>query len=102
MGSWEAIKMDSSLKLGDKILQNSSKLQFKKINARAEYLLKVLKKQIDTKLGVVRKFYFISITSLKNPYTFILFQQGYVLIPQLEYPLKVIPRSPIFLFFRVF
>ncbi|XP_076676653.1 chromodomain-helicase-DNA-binding protein 1 isoform X2 [Andrena cerasifolii] len=56
MGSWEAIKMDNTLKLGDKILPNS-KLQLKKINARAEYLLKVLKKQIDTKLGVpkVRK-----------------------------------------------
>ncbi|XP_031835828.1 chromodomain-helicase-DNA-binding protein 1 isoform X4 [Nomia melanderi] len=53
MGSWEAIKMDSSLKLGDKILPNS-KLQLKKINARAEYLLKVLKKQIDTKLGVTK------------------------------------------------
>ncbi|XP_076641025.1 chromodomain-helicase-DNA-binding protein 1 isoform X4 [Halictus rubicundus] len=53
MGSWEAIKMDSSLKLGDKILPNS-KLHLKKINARAEYLLKVLKKQIDTKLGVTK------------------------------------------------
>nr|XP_033342119.1 chromodomain-helicase-DNA-binding protein 1 isoform X3 [Megalopta genalis] len=53
MGSWEAIKMDNSLKLGDKILPNS-KLHLKKINARAEYLLKVLKKQIDTKLGVTK------------------------------------------------
>lgn len=54
MGSWEAIKMDSSLKLGDKILPNDSKPQIKQLNARAEYLLKVLKKQIDAKLGVTR------------------------------------------------
>ncbi|XP_026669503.1 chromodomain-helicase-DNA-binding protein 1 isoform X2 [Ceratina calcarata] len=54
MGSWEAIKMDNSLKLGDKLLPNGSKLQIKKIHARAEYLLKVLKKQIDSKLGVTK------------------------------------------------
>ncbi|XP_053972660.1 chromodomain-helicase-DNA-binding protein 1 isoform X3 [Hylaeus volcanicus] len=54
MGSWEAIKMDNTLKLGDKILQNGSKVHLKKIHARAEYLLKVLKKQIDTKLGVTK------------------------------------------------
>ncbi|CAK9826197.1 Chromodomain-helicase-DNA-binding protein 1 [Anthophora retusa] len=71
MGSWEAIKMDNSLKLGDKLLPNGSKLQLKKINARAEYLLKVLKKQIDSKLGV-----------------------GYVLIPQSEYQFKTKARKP--------
>lgn len=54
MGSWEAIKMDESLKLGDKILLNGSKAQIKKIQARGEYLLKILKKQMDQKLGVVR------------------------------------------------
>ncbi|CAD1468457.1 unnamed protein product, partial [Heterotrigona itama] len=54
MGSWEAIKMDNNLKLGDKLFPNGSKLQFKKINTRAEYLLKVLKKQIDSKLGVIK------------------------------------------------
>ncbi|KAG7198230.1 hypothetical protein KM043_005637 [Ampulex compressa] len=54
MGSWEAIQMDSTLKLGDKILSNGSKVQLKRVNARAEYLLKVLKKQIDLKLGVTR------------------------------------------------
>ncbi|XP_068971300.1 chromodomain-helicase-DNA-binding protein 1 isoform X2 [Bombus flavifrons] len=54
MGSWEAIKMDNNLKLGDKLLPNGSKLQLKKINTRAEYLLKVLKKQIDSKLGVTK------------------------------------------------
>lgn len=54
MGSWEAIKLDASLKLGDKILQNNeSKPQVKQLNTRAEYLLKVLKKQMDLKLGVV-------------------------------------------------
>lgn len=56
MGSWEAIKMDASLKFGDKILTNGSKVQLKRVNARAEYLLKVLKKQMDLKLGVVRSF----------------------------------------------
>lgn len=61
MGSWEAIKMDNSLKLGDKIFPNGSKLHLKKVNARAEYLLKVLKKQMDSKLGVVRNYCFIFI-----------------------------------------
>ncbi|XP_070171806.1 chromodomain-helicase-DNA-binding protein 1 isoform X3 [Polyergus mexicanus] len=54
MGSWEAIKMDASLELGDKIFPNGSKVQLKRVNARAEYLLKILKKQIDLKLGVTR------------------------------------------------
>lgn len=54
MGSWEAIKMDESLKLGDKILINGSKAQIKRIQTRGEYLLKILKKQMDQKLGVVR------------------------------------------------
>jgi hypothetical protein len=60
MGSWEAIKMDESLKLGDKILLNGSKAQIKRIQARGEYLLKILKKQMDQKLGVVR-FYLFSL-----------------------------------------
>ncbi|XP_024942865.1 chromodomain-helicase-DNA-binding protein 1 isoform X3 [Cephus cinctus] len=54
MGSWEAIKMDATLKLGDKILPNDCKPQVKQLNARAEYLLKVLKKQMDLKLGLTR------------------------------------------------
>ncbi|XP_012264191.2 chromodomain-helicase-DNA-binding protein 1 isoform X1 [Athalia rosae] len=55
MGSWEAIKLDASLKLGDKILpHNENKPQIKQLNTRAEYLLKVLKKQMDLKLGVTR------------------------------------------------
>lgn len=56
MGSWEAIKTDANLELGDKIFPNGSKVQLKRVNARAEYLLKNLKKQIDLKLGVVRSF----------------------------------------------
>ncbi|XP_029169357.1 chromodomain-helicase-DNA-binding protein 1 isoform X7 [Nylanderia fulva] len=52
MGSWEAIKTDASLQLSDKIFPNGSKVQLKRVNARAEYLLKILKKQIDLKLGV--------------------------------------------------
>ncbi|XP_011692493.1 PREDICTED: chromodomain-helicase-DNA-binding protein 1 isoform X2 [Wasmannia auropunctata] len=52
MGSWEAIKTDASLELGDKIFPNGNKVQLKRVNARAEYLLKILKKQIDLKLGV--------------------------------------------------
>lgn len=64
MGSWEAIKMDASLELGDKIFPNGSKVQLKRVNARAEYLLKILKKQIDLKLGVVRSFCIRHITSI--------------------------------------
>ncbi|XP_011308420.1 chromodomain-helicase-DNA-binding protein 1 isoform X2 [Fopius arisanus] len=54
MGCWEAIKMDPSLKLSEKILPNESKPQVKQLNARAEYLLKILKRQMDSKLGVTR------------------------------------------------
>ncbi|XP_036148623.1 chromodomain-helicase-DNA-binding protein 1 isoform X3 [Monomorium pharaonis] len=54
MGSWEAIKTDASLELGDKIFPNGNKAQLKRVHARAEYLLKILKKQIDLKLGVAR------------------------------------------------
>ncbi|XP_070517444.1 chromodomain-helicase-DNA-binding protein 1 isoform X3 [Cardiocondyla obscurior] len=52
MGSWETIKTDASLELGDKISPNGNKAQLKRVHARAEYLLKLLKKQIDLKLGV--------------------------------------------------
>lgn len=55
MGSWEAIKADPSLKLNEKLQGNgSNKLQWKRISTRGEYLLKVLKKQMELKLGVVR------------------------------------------------
>lgn len=50
MGSWEAIKMDPSLGISDKILPNEEKKpQAKHLQSRAEYLLKVLKKNIDLK-----------------------------------------------------
>jgi hypothetical protein len=56
MGSWEAITTDANLELGDKIFPNGNKVQLKRVNTRAEYLLKILKKQIDLKLGVVRSY----------------------------------------------
>lgn len=53
MGSWEAIKMDPSLGISDKILPNSDKKpQAKHLLKRAEYLLKVLRANIDLKKGV--------------------------------------------------
>ncbi|KAJ8678357.1 hypothetical protein QAD02_014144, partial [Eretmocerus hayati] len=55
MGSWDAIKTDENLKLGEKMLLNESKAQAKRIQARGEYLLKVLKKQMDQKLGVAKQ-----------------------------------------------
>ncbi|XP_066591256.1 chromodomain-helicase-DNA-binding protein 1 isoform X2 [Prorops nasuta] len=54
MGSWEAITMDPNFKLSEKFNPNGNKTQWKRVNARAEYLLKVLKKQTDLKLGVAR------------------------------------------------
>lgn len=53
MGSWEQIKLDPSLGIGDKVLMNDDKKpQGKHLQTRAEYLLKVLKKQLDQKKGV--------------------------------------------------
>lgn len=55
MGSWEAIKMDPSLGISEKILSNDDvKPQAKHLQSRAEYLLKVLKRQLDTKKGVTK------------------------------------------------
>ncbi|KAK9497686.1 hypothetical protein O3M35_004364 [Rhynocoris fuscipes] len=52
MGSWEAIKMDPSLGISDKILRNEgSKPQAKHLSSRAEYLLKILRKQMEQKCG---------------------------------------------------
>lgn len=52
MGSWEAIKMDSSFEIGDKILTNEDKKpQAKHLQSRADYLLKLLKKLLDQKSG---------------------------------------------------
>ncbi|XP_065165028.1 chromodomain-helicase-DNA-binding protein 1 isoform X1 [Atheta coriaria] len=54
MGSWEQIKMDPSIGISDKILANEDKKpQAKHLQSRAEYLLKVLKKQLDIKRGSV-------------------------------------------------
>lgn len=45
LGSWEAMKIDTALGLSDKILSNEDKKpQAKHLLARAEYLLKLLKK----------------------------------------------------------
>ncbi|XP_077296333.1 chromodomain-helicase-DNA-binding protein 1 [Arctopsyche grandis] len=56
MSAWEAIKMDKSLGLSDKILLNDDrKPQAKHLQSRAEYLLKILKKLQDSKTGKVRK-----------------------------------------------
>lgn len=45
LGSWEAMKIDTALGLSDKILSNEDKKpQAKHLQARAEYLLKMLKK----------------------------------------------------------
>lgn len=55
MGSWEQIKMDPSLGIGDKILANEDKKpQAKHLQSRAEYLLKVIKKQIELKKGIMK------------------------------------------------
>ncbi|KAM8891320.1 chromodomain-helicase-DNA-binding protein 2 isoform 1-T2 [Spinachia spinachia] len=49
-GNWDLIKTDSDLKLADKILPDDpcKKPQAKQLQARAEYLLKMLKKEQDT------------------------------------------------------
>lgn len=54
LGSWEQIKMDHLLGIGDKIFLNNEekKPQGKHLQSRAEYLLKVMKKQLDQKKGV--------------------------------------------------
>lgn len=53
MGSWEQIKLDPSLGIGDKILLNEDKKpQAKQLQSRSEYLLKILRKQLDQKKGV--------------------------------------------------
>jgi len=53
MGSWEAIKVDPSLCLGEKILlnDNNKKPQAKHLQSRAEYLLKIIKKNVELKKG---------------------------------------------------
>lgn len=56
IGSWEAMKMDPSLNLGDKILSNDNKKpQAKHLQSRAEYLLKIIKKNVELKRGNVKQ-----------------------------------------------
>uniref|UniRef100_W8AZH4 Chromodomain-helicase-DNA-binding protein 1 n=1 Tax=Ceratitis capitata TaxID=7213 RepID=W8AZH4_CERCA len=56
IGSWEQMKMDPSLKLTEKILFNDArKPQAKHLQSRAEYLLKIIKKNVELKKGVQRK-----------------------------------------------
>lgn len=48
LGSWEQIKLDPSLNISDKVLLNEDKKpQAKHLQSRAEYLLKLLKKQLN-------------------------------------------------------
>lgn len=48
MGSWEAIKMDPSFGISDKILPNEDKKpQAKHLQLRTDYLLRILQKKID-------------------------------------------------------
>ncbi|XP_017464823.1 PREDICTED: chromodomain-helicase-DNA-binding protein 1 [Rhagoletis zephyria] len=56
IGSWEQMKMDPSLKLTEKILFNDArKPQAKHLQSRAEYLLKIIKKNVELKKGTQRK-----------------------------------------------
>lgn len=57
IGSWEAMKMEESLQLSDKILLNETdkKPQAKHLQSRAEYLLKIIRKHIELKKGVGKK-----------------------------------------------
>ncbi|CAL1263193.1 unnamed protein product [Larinioides sclopetarius] len=53
MGNWESIKMDYTLGLVDKILPDGEqKPQAKNLQARCDYLLKVLKRMTDVKPGL--------------------------------------------------
>ncbi|KAJ8923662.1 hypothetical protein NQ315_010242 [Exocentrus adspersus] len=53
LGSWEQIKLDPTLKIIDKMLLGEDKKpQAKHLQSRAEYLLRILKKQLDQKKGV--------------------------------------------------
>ncbi|KAJ6646547.1 Chromodomain-helicase-DNA-binding protein 1 [Pseudolycoriella hygida] len=56
LGSWEAMKMDPSLNLADKILSNDNKKpQAKHLQSRSEYLLKLIRKNVELKKGVAKK-----------------------------------------------
>uniref|UniRef100_A0A1B0CT82 Chromodomain-helicase-DNA-binding protein 1 n=2 Tax=Lutzomyia longipalpis TaxID=7200 RepID=A0A1B0CT82_LUTLO len=56
IGSWEAMKMDPSLGLSEKILSNDNKKpQGKHLQSRAEYLLKIIRKNVELKKGVQKQ-----------------------------------------------
>ncbi|XP_055613161.1 chromodomain-helicase-DNA-binding protein 1-like [Uranotaenia lowii] len=57
IGSWEAMKLEDSLNLGDKILLNdvTKKPQAKHLQSRAEYLLKIIRKNLELKKGMNKK-----------------------------------------------
>ncbi|XP_031638255.1 chromodomain-helicase-DNA-binding protein 1 isoform X2 [Contarinia nasturtii] len=54
IGSWESMKMDPSLNLSEKILANDSnkKPQGKHLQSRAEYLLKIIRKNLELTKGM--------------------------------------------------
>lgn len=54
IGSWEAMKMDPSLNLCEKILSNDTnkKPQGKHLQSRAEYLLKIIRKNLELTKGM--------------------------------------------------
>ena len=56
IGSWEAMKVDTALNISDKILNNDNKKpQAKHLQSRAEYLLKIIKKNVELKKGKLGK-----------------------------------------------
>lgn len=56
IGSWEQMKLDPTLKLTDKILLNDTrKPQAKQLQTRAEYLLKIIKKNVELTKGGQRR-----------------------------------------------
>uniref|UniRef100_A0A6B2E7W5 Chromodomain-helicase-DNA-binding protein 1 n=1 Tax=Phlebotomus kandelakii TaxID=1109342 RepID=A0A6B2E7W5_9DIPT len=56
IGSWEAMKMDPSLGLAEKILSNDNKKpQAKHLQSRAEYLLKIIRKNVELKKGIMKQ-----------------------------------------------
>ncbi|XP_060646397.1 chromodomain-helicase-DNA-binding protein 1 isoform X2 [Drosophila nasuta] len=56
IGSWEQMKLDPTLKLSEKILLNDTrKPQTKHLQSRAEYLLKIIKKNVELTKGDQRR-----------------------------------------------
>lgn len=56
IGSWEAMKIDPSLNLSNKILLSEDKKpQAKHLQSRAEYLLKIIKKNVELRKGSAKQ-----------------------------------------------